>query len=271
MNEKDDSQAVAQYYDSQAEREWQRMERHRMEFGISLRSLKRHLPPPPARIADIGGGPGRYAIELAREGYRVTLADLSLGNVALARAKAEEAGVKLEDCRQVNALDLSGFETAGYDAVLLMGPLYHLLEREQRLLAVREALRLLRPGGVLAASFITRYAPFREGALNDLGWVFEDFPYALRLLRTGIHDKQAGFTRAHFAHVSEVQPLMCEAGLDQIALVGCEGFCAELESLANALQGARWEQWLDINEEAANDPAALAMADHLLYIGRKPG
>ena len=267
--EDENIRAVSDFYDSQAEREWERMERHRMEFGISLRTLLKHLPPAPARIADIGGGPGRYAIELARRGYRITLADLSPGNVALARVKAKQAGLDLEDFRQANALDLSEFEAAGYDAVLLMGPLYHLLESGQRLQAVREARRLLRPGGVLAASFITRYAPFREAALNDPGWVFEDFSYALRLLRTGIHDKQAGFTRAHFAHVSEVQPLMAEAGLEQIVLVGCEGFCAELEGAANGLQGAQWEQWLDLNEETANDPAALAMADHLLYLGRK--
>ncbi len=79
--------AVEAFYDRDAEHEWERGDRHRTEFAVTLRALAEHLPPPPARILDCGGGPGRFSIELARQGYDVTLFDLSAGNLALARAK----------------------------------------------------------------------------------------------------------------------------------------------------------------------------------------
>jgi 2-polyprenyl-3-methyl-5-hydroxy-6-metoxy-1,4-benzoquinol methylase len=152
---------VEGYYDQNALDEWERLERHPTEFAVTMLALAEHLPPPPAKIADIGGGPGRYAIALAQEGYAVTLVDLSRGNLALAREKAEAAGVRLDATLHANALDLSDLASSTYDAVLLFGPLYHLLAQEEQLGAVREAMRLLRPDGPLFATFITRFAQFR--------------------------------------------------------------------------------------------------------------
>jgi 2-polyprenyl-3-methyl-5-hydroxy-6-metoxy-1,4-benzoquinol methylase len=79
---------VQQYYDQNALDEWQRLERHRTEFAVTMLALTQSLPQPPARIVDIGGGPGRYAITLAQKGYSVTLVDLSPENLALAREQA---------------------------------------------------------------------------------------------------------------------------------------------------------------------------------------
>ena len=114
---------IERYYDEQVQREWERMERHRTEFAVTMRALVEYLPPAPARVLDCGGGPGRYAIELARRGYEVTLFDLSAGNLRMAQGKAEEAGVALAGCEQGTATDLSRFPDDAFDAVLLMGPL----------------------------------------------------------------------------------------------------------------------------------------------------
>ncbi len=158
--------AVQALYDSTSEREWQRIDRHRTEFAVTLRTLAEHLPPPPARILDCGGGPGRYAIELARQGYEVTLFDLSAGNLALAHAKADEAGVSFTAIAQGTATDLSRYGDASFDVVLLMGPLYHLLEEHERFSAVAEVRRVVRPGGLVFAAFITRYAAHRWADLS---------------------------------------------------------------------------------------------------------
>ena len=88
---------VRSYYDASPEREWERLERHRIEFAISLRTLLEHLPPAPARILDIGGGPGRYALALAQLGYHVTLLDLSQSNLAFARQKSAQQSITLQD------------------------------------------------------------------------------------------------------------------------------------------------------------------------------
>jgi S-adenosylmethionine-dependent methyltransferase len=85
---------VEKYYDGAAELEWARLDRDRVEFAVTLRALRDHLPPPPAAVLDVGGGPGRYAIELARCGYDVTLADISERELELASQKAAETGCR---------------------------------------------------------------------------------------------------------------------------------------------------------------------------------
>ena len=167
------SEVVAAQYDSSPEREWERAERHRTEFAVSLRAMEEYLPPPPARLLDCGGGPGRYAIELIRKGYQVTHFDLSAENLRLARQRAAEAGVTLVDFIQGDATDLSKFDGGSFDAVLLLGPLYHLLEREQRARALSEAARVLKPGGTLLAAFISRYAGHRYAAAHQPDYILE--------------------------------------------------------------------------------------------------
>ena len=260
---------VEAFYDKQVQREWQRMERHPVEFELTKRALQAALPPSPITVLDIGGGPGRYSIWLAGLGYLVTLADLSTACLEFAKTKAAEAGVQLAGVVHANALDLSAFADASFDAVLLMGPLYHLLEEEERLGAVREAVRVLRPGGLLAAAFITRYAPFRDALKDGQNWVYEDVDYSWYILRTGRNDRPDGFTRAYFANPDEVEPLMVSAGLQRVDFIGCEGMVPPLEDKLSVLSFEQQQLWMAMNESVCRDPALRGAADHLLYIGRK--
>lgn len=204
---------VEAFYDDNAQYEWDRLDCHRTEFAVTMRALRDYLHPPPVRVLDIGGGPGRYAIALSKQRYQVTLFDLSRRCLEFAKQKAREAGVKLEDYRHGSATDLSFYLNESFDAILLMGPLYHLFSHEERSLTVKEAWRVLKENGLVFATFITRYAPFRWAAKNDPGWVDRHS----ELLETGIFLKDyvpskanRGFTNAYFAHPSEIKPLMEE-------------------------------------------------------------
>ena len=264
--------SIQAYYDRNVEREWERLERHRTEFAVTLRALRQYLPPPPVAILDVGGGPGRYAIALAAAGYRVTLTDLSAANLALAAEKAQAAGVTLTQILPVNALDLSPLGAPGgaavYDSVLLLGPLYHLLTAVERQQAVAEARRVLKPNGILFAAFITRFAPFRDIAQGYPDWILENREYIEQVLQTGVHDQAIGFTNAYFAHPDEIIPFMEAAGFATLALIGCEGVVAGHEENVNALQGEAWELWVDLNYRLGQDPALRGAADHLLHVGR---
>ncbi len=259
------------FYDEFAPKEWERLDKHRTEFAVSLRAINEFLPKPPCSILDVGGGPGRYAIQLARQGYSVTLLDISGENLRLARQKANEAQVSLAGIIHANAVDLGELDSASYDAALLMGPMYHLLSHGERVQAVQEVMRVLKPGGKLFAAFITRFAPFRYVANGEPTWLAENPEYALQLLETGIHDRPTQFAKAYYVHPDEVVPLMESCGLRTLSLVGCEGVVAGHESKVNELTEEAWDAWVDLNCKLGHEPTLLGASDHLLYVGQKSG
>ncbi len=260
---------VQRFYDEHAWEEWERLDRHRTEFAVTMRTLEEHLPLPPARVLDAGGGPGRYAIELSRRGYEVVLFDLSQGCLELAREKAREAGVELAGCERGDVRDLSRFADGSFDAVLLLGPLYHLLEEGERRRAIREARRVLKTGGPIFASFITRYAPIRWAAKHEPDWIVERRERLERLLTSGaLPARPSGFTDAYFAHPAEILPLMESEGFRTLELIACEGVVSMIEERVNELEGELWEAWVELNWRLGKDPSVHGAAEHLLYVGR---
>ncbi len=260
---------VEVYYDEEAQHEWERFDRHPTEFAVTRHALGDSLPSAPARILDAGGGPGRYAIWLAQQGYSVTLLDLSRQNLALAELKSAEAGVALEALVHGNALDLSAYADEHFDAVLLMGPLYHLLEETDRRRVILEARRVLKTGGRLLATFICRFSVFRAAALAfpmepvEIPEIYE------QILTNGAYAGEHGFTRAYFAHPDEIQPLMESCGLRAIEMIGVEGVVAGYEQGINALDGAAWDRWVEMNYRLGRDSSLRGASDHILFIGEK--
>lgn len=199
-----------------------------LELTRTRELLRRYLPAPPAAVLDVGGGPGVHAAWLAREGYAVRLVDPVPLHVEQARTVSAAQpdrpfSVALGDARRLDEPD------ATYDAVLLMGPLYHLTERAERLTALREARRVLGPGGRVLAVGISRFASLldglRTGALRDpsfAGLVERD-------LREGQHRNPSPerhpewFTTAFFHHPDELAEEIAAAGLRLEALLGIEG------------------------------------------------
>jgi S-adenosylmethionine-dependent methyltransferase len=259
---------IEEFYDQDPEREWVRLESVcPTEFAVTLRALAEYLPPAPATVLDIGGGPGRYAIELAQRGYAVTLADLSVGLLDVGRRRAEEAGVKLAAIEHCNALELGRFADGAFDAVLLLGPLYHLQKEEDRRQAVREAARVLPPGGAIFAAFMNRYAWHLALAriAPQLLLTFKD--RMDETLATGrLHP--GDWTAAYFAHPSEIRPLMEGAGFETLAVMVADGLIKALDDRKD-LDDATREAVIDLCYRLSKDPAVLGAGGHLLYAGRK--
>jgi SAM-dependent methyltransferase len=215
-----DEEIRSYYEDTGIERDRLTQGYSRVEFVRTKELLKRFLPAPPAQILDVGGGPGRYAAWLAASGYAVRLVDASPLHVQQAR---ELAGGRFEavegDARSL------GESSSSYDAVLLLGPLYHLIERAERVVALREANRVLRPDGMLCAAAISRYASLLDGLLRDLlddrGWALVESDLADgRHLPEGDH---ALFTTAYFHLPDELRSEIEEAGFSDTRLFGVEG------------------------------------------------
>ncbi|MQY14368.1 hypothetical protein SRB5_45340 [Streptomyces sp. RB5] len=178
--------------------------------------LRRHLPPAPATVIDIGGGPGIHAEWLIRDGYQVHLIDPVPRHVE--QAKSVGATVELGDARRLSAADGS------CDVALVLGPLYHLLDRADRDLALAEARRVVRPGGIIAAAAINRYASLFEHTATT--WLVRDRVHdAVRdILATGRHDPgRKGFTAAYFHTATELTAELTAAGLRDLTVYGIEG------------------------------------------------
>jgi ubiquinone/menaquinone biosynthesis C-methylase UbiE len=189
--------------------------------------LARHLPKAPARILDVGGAAGVHALWLARQGYEVHLSDPVAKHVeeaneaSRAQVKFPIASCSVGDARKIDQKDASS------DGVLLLGPLYHLTERADRLKALREAHRVLRSGGRVFAAAISRFASFMDGFSRD----FVGDPRFLEILRqdlkNGQHrnptDNPHYFTSTFFHHPDELQNEMEEAGFAFEKVVAIEG------------------------------------------------
>lgn len=234
--------------------------------------LLRHLPAPPARIADIGAGAGPYSLWLAELGYDVVARDLVPLHIEQLRAAAARRGVHIDsavgDARDVVLAD------ASVDSVLLLGPLYHLHERAGRVQCLREAKRVVRPGGVVAAAAISRWAVLFDGVLRlRIGEGDSDFATVLdAAMHTGklAPLEPAGFSA--FCHrPNELRVEAAEAGLTEVSLVSVEGPGAYLPDLAErwSTPAAR-EAVLDVARRLETVPETLGVGPHLLLVATRP-
>ncbi len=218
-----DDAALRAYYERGMERERLSDGRGDLEFTRTTEIVLRRLPAALATVADIGGGPGQYTLWLASLGYQVEHRDLIPLHVEQLTADAAEVPGIHTAVGDVRDLDLPD---ASVHAVLLLGPLYHLTDRAERVRALRECARIVRPGGPVFAAVITRWAARIDGMLRDR--LYLTYPAALDLIdeidRTGMLPPlhEGGFTA--FCHrPGEVREEIGEAGLEVMDLVSVEG------------------------------------------------
>ncbi len=245
----------------------------RLEHARTSVLMRELLPPPPAIVLDVGGGPGVYACELAAGGYTVHLIDLVPKLVEQAQARAHALSAPLASVRVGDARALDD-DDACADAVLLFGPLYHLQSREDRLRALREAMRVLRPGGVLLAAGISRYASLIDGFLFG---AIDDPRFADIVsidLDSGCHhnptDNINWFTDAYFHEPSELASELTEAGFGDVDVRAIEGFGWLLADLdARWADDARRSQLLEWIARTDRVSSMLGVSAHVLGYGRK--
>ena len=256
---------VERWYDESYD-EWDRLENHIVEFDITKRYLDKYIIGDSLEIFDIGGGPGRYAIRLAKKGHQVSLLYLSSRNIEVAKEKAAQERIELKGYIHGNALDLSDHKNV-YDVILLMGPLYHLVKLEDRVTCIQNALNLLKPGGILIASFISSYAPLQDylKGLYPLNCVEDVLSY----LSEGSNDGDSGFTTAYFSDPFEAQELMAQFNLKQLDFVGVENILSGKEENLKKLTSEQYGKYLDVAYELSKDPNLYGMSEHFLYIGQK--
>ena len=244
-----------------------------LEFVRTTEIVLRHLPPAPARVADVGGGPGRYSLWLAELGYEIEHRDLMPLHVRQLEDDATARGLRLRtavgDARDLDLGDGS------VDAVLLLGPLYHLRRRADRVRALGEARRVVRPGGPVFAAAISRWAPRLDGELRAR--LYETFPHMRELTpeveRTGVLPTLQPGSFSGFCHrPAQLRGEVRAAGLAIVDLVSVEGPASLLGDLAERLDDpvARGVV-LDAAQAVERVPELLGIGPHLLATGVRSG
>jgi SAM-dependent methyltransferase len=240
--------------------------RPRIEYLRTLELLDRFLPPAPGRILDVGGATGVYAVPLVERGYTVQVVDPMPLHVQRAQTIALERKFDRMSASVGDARDLSPFG-GEHNAVLLLGPLYHLTEATDRARAFREAVRATRPGGVVVGVGISRFASLFDGLKRRLLHDETFRPIVEQDLVDGQHRNAAlnehldMFTTAYFHLPGELEAEAIAAGLIDVRLFAVEGAAWVFEDTASI------ENQLFAARATESEPALLAATSHIMVVG----
>jgi len=244
------------------------------EFARTKELLLRPLPRAPARVLDVGGGPGAYAVWLAELGYDVHLVDPVPLHVD--RASAASGAAKRPFTAAEGDASSLGERSGSVDVVLLLGPLYHLVQREDRLAALGEARRVLRDGGMVAAAAISRFASIVDGLARGL-LLHEEFRAIVEKdLRSGEHRNPTmlprAFTTSFFHRPEELRDEVAEASFELDVLYAVEGPAGWYAPAEPPPAGsADEERLLWVARQLEQAPPLLGASAHLLAVARKRG
>ncbi|MCL2884410.1 MAG: class I SAM-dependent methyltransferase [Oscillospiraceae bacterium] len=230
---------------------------HLPEWLTTIRYFNK-LFAPNSRIFDACAGTGRYALYLADRGHRVTACDLVEHNVNILRAKPNAD--KLAAAAVCNVLDLSGFEENSFDVVLCMGALYHLPSDEEKIQAVRECVKVCKPGGLVVLSYLNYFALLAAEVhvgLDNLGSLLAAYENKEDFLFTPT-------TPARMARCAAA------AGLDILHHIGADGLSFVLADKLNPAADEAFDKWMEYIYAHCEDPSILGYSMHGLLIGRKP-
>lgn len=267
---KENTDIIKAHYDNDPLCEWERTNEDNIEYIITSKMLSRYINPGD-RILDLGGGPGRYSTWLASCGCDVTLFDLSEGNIAFAETKAKELKLPLKTICG-NALDESIYPNESYDHILVMGPMYHLFEYEDRKKVIDNALLHLKKGGKIYIAFINLFAGLLY-YLDDDKYGFKsqlelDPSYGHCLLEN-IGWNGLAFTEARFEALPEIKRFCNSFGLKQVKLFGQEGFLGPFVHQLDGLEEPYRSLYIDYAYGMCDMEDYLTMSAHIMYIGEK--
>ena len=243
----------------------------RLELARTQEVVRRHLPARRLRILDVGGAAGVHARWLAADGHDVHLIDpvpLHVEQAQAAAAAGDPFTAVLGDARRLDHPD------GAFDAVLLLGPLYHLIERADRIQALAEARRVVQGGGVVFVAAISRFASLLDGLSR--GFLFDPEFRAIvaRDLADGEHrnptERPGWFTTAYFHHPDELEAEARAAGLVVRELIGVEGLAGWLRELDGRWDDAGDRQTiLHSARVVENEPALRGLSAHLLLVAER--
>jgi 2-polyprenyl-3-methyl-5-hydroxy-6-metoxy-1,4-benzoquinol methylase len=265
------SNFVEEHYDSHAMQEWGRLDDAlcKIEFASTLHLIDKYFPER-GSVCDIGGGPGRYTIELARRGYQVTLFDISEEELKLARTQLERSRVEVQQIIRGDARRLSHFMLGKFDAALLMGPMYHLINEEERRQILNQLKNILNPHAVAIIAYINSWGMLRTG-LADLPDGYSDIEKLRSLLNPQIFEGMtlSDFTECYWSTPEAALSEIRAAGFEVLSYAGAESFAGGMHAVLEELSTENPRAYANVVQVAAETCESSQYrdsTDHLHFV-----
>jgi ubiquinone/menaquinone biosynthesis C-methylase UbiE len=265
---------VKRYYTRYVRKEWNRLVKdpyHKLEFDTTLYFLKKYMPKK-GLVLDAGGGPGRYTIELAKQGYDVILLDIAPANLEFAKRQIKKAKLqnKVKEFVEGSIVDLSKFNDNTFDAVICLGgPLSHVLNKKERDKAISELIRVAKKGAPIFISVMSKLSVFvseLKSFQHEIG-----HPLFKKIRDTGDYPGGYGFTSCHFFLPEELKDSFKGKNVKILEMVGLEGLGSHFEEKINKLakNKKRWKIWLETHYKTCTHPVVVGISEHILIICKK--
>ncbi len=258
--------ALERYYSLGLEKD--RLTNSRLEKDRMLNLLQRKMPSAPAEVLDVGGAHGVYAFPLAERGYKVHLIDPIPVHIQQAQEYEQKfpsfklASYSVGDARNIIREDESA------EVVLFFGPLYHLVSHMDRLKALKEAYRVLKKGGILFVTVISRCQSLMENICKNL--ILEKANLIKQDLSIGIHPSENSKMDLYFHSPKELKRELQESGFHNITLIGVEGpvwYQPLLQEIG--FNREAWIQLLNLLEMIEDDESIIGASTHVMGIAKK--
>ncbi|UWQ49911.1 class I SAM-dependent methyltransferase [Leisingera caerulea] len=253
---------VRTYYDRNFNSEENRLHGRQLEYDMMIARLDEQLPAN-ASVLEIGAGTGHYSEVLLRRGHHVTAVDISGALVAKCAARLRATGLTNWRALEADATTLVGV-AGGYDACLIMGPMYQLAAEADRTAALRVAAKRLKPKGLLFTTWLSRFGILGQLLAASNQWANDDTSVG-KLLCEGLIEEAVDW---YCTRIEDVAPFHENVGFETVRLWPLDPGIMGVDDGYNSLRGDLRHKWFAILMRLAEEPTMLGCSRHLLYVGR---
>lgn len=255
---------IEEYYNRYDE-EGRLLSRHgQVEYLTTMKYIRECLEgTADPNILEVGAGTGRYSVTLAKEGYRVTAVELVAHNLEVLKSKLD--GTESIQTLQGNALDLSDLPDNAYDLTMLLGPMYHLYTREDKIQAMTEAVRVTKPGGCILVAYCMNEASvisfvFRQ---NNLQYTLDQ-----NLLTPDWHCVSEPSELFDLVRTEDIASLNAEFPVERIKLIATDGATNYIRETVDAMDDRTFAKWVEYHFTICERQDLIGAAHHTLDILR---
>ena len=240
----------------------------KIEF-LTTNYVLESLIPRNAKILDVGAGTGVYSFYYAERNHEVVAVDLTPKHIEMIKQKSNKNGIKLE-AHVANATDLKEFGSGIFDAVFCFGPMYHLTDENDRNCCIRECLRVLKKGGILAIAYISKFSILPMLATRDKKFIRDSVLH--KVINDGVimeGDEDCFWTDAYFTSPIEIESLLSKHDVTTVDHIGSDGISHTIQEYVDGLSEDEFESWMKYHFQTCRESSILGISTHGLYICRK--